>query len=222
MAWACLCYIHTEPVPFTTTDWCLLTQHAESRIIHCDLSTCSVLLKLKTISNQTINYLSTSSERVTPKPGSLKCIPLEALGEQYGPSVDLFSFGHLFVYVPTQSPIHPTNFTDCKRNVCNEVFGKTIKLYLLEKKQSPLDPLPPAYTDFRITVRTEIKRRVYFFEKAEQILSEELQLMKQCLHNRPAQRPHSGELVTSLTEILILSGNCGPPNSVGDLNYSVL
>ena len=156
-------------------------------IVHCNITATNVLLdsqliaKIADIENSRTLDLdaSVTPESLTPKSGSLDYLPPKAQGEDYDPSLDVFSFGHLSLFTVIQSPVHPL--------------------------------LPPNYTDSRRKVRTEVKRREQFFEKAEQLLSEQdslLHLMKQCLHNRPAQRPHSGELVTSLKEMLILAGIC--------------
>ena len=52
---------------------------------------------------------------------------------------------------------------------------------------------------------SEIERREEAVEAAEQVLSENhslVTMMKQCLHNNPAQRPHTRELVTRLKEMV--------------------
>ena len=50
-----------------------------------------------------------------------------------------------------------------------------------------------------------MKRRKQFVEKAEQLLSENhsvVAVIKQCLHNNPALRPRTGELLTRLQKML--------------------
>ena len=92
----------------------------------------------------------------------------------YDPSLDVFSFGHLSLFTITQTPVHP---------------------------------FPPTYHDDssgEVRGRSEVQRHAKFVEAAEQLLSVNQSLvtfMKQCLHNSPAQRPHTGELLTRLQEM---------------------
>ena len=114
-----------------------------------------------------------SPETLTGLPGTLEYMPPEAQGGSvaYDPSLDVFSFGHLSLFTVTHTPVRPL--------------------------------LSPNYCDSsgKLCARSEVKRREKFVEVAEQLLSENhplLTLIKHCLHNNPAQRPHTGELLIRL------------------------
>ena len=154
-------------------------------IIHRDLTAKNVLLdselraKIADFGNSRIMDLDpeSSPETLTSLPGTLEYMPPEAQGGRgtYDPSLDVFSFGHLSLFTITQTPVRPL--------------------------------LTPNYHDSsgELRARSEVKRRVQFVEAAEQLLSENpslVALIKLCLHNQPAQRPHTGELLTRLQEMM--------------------
>ena len=154
-------------------------------IIHRDLTAKNVLLdsqlraKIADFGNSRIMDLDPEAtpETLTSLPGTLEYMPPEAQGGgvAYDPSLDVFSFGHLSLFTVTQTPVRPL--------------------------------LPPSYYDSsgKLCARSEVKRRARFVEAAEHMLSENHSLvavMKQCLHNNPAQRPRTGELVTRLQEMV--------------------
>ena len=157
-------------------------------IIHRDLTATvtNVLLdselraKITDFGNSRIMDLDpeSSPETLTSLPGTLEYMPPEAQGgnASYDPSLDVFSFGHLSLFTITQTPVTPL--------------------------------LLPTYTDIttgKLHARSEVKRREKSVRSAEQLLSEIPSLallIKQCLHNNPAQRPRTAELITRLSEII--------------------
>ena len=163
-------------------------------IIHRDLTAKNVLLdselrtKIADFGNSRIMDLDpdSSPETLTSIPGTLEYMPPEAQGGRvtYDPSLDVFSFGHLSLFTIIQTPVRPL--------------------------------LPHNYPDSRgrLLGRSEVKRRVQFVEGAEQLLSENqslVALIKQCLHNMPAQRPRTGELLTRLQKMMT-PGEWIPPS----------
>ena len=164
-------------------------QYLHSRtpaIIHRDLTAKNVLLdshlraKITDFGNSRIMDLDPDStpETFTSLPGTQEYMPPEAQGASvaYDPSLDVFSFGHLSLFAIIQTLVQPL--------------------------------LPPTYTDStgKLSARSEVQRRQNFIEKAEQLVFADfspLKLIKQCLHNLPAQRPRTSELITRLHKVLV-------------------
>ena len=152
-------------------------------VIHRDLTGKNILLdskqsaKISDFGNSRIIDLDpeASPETLTSLPGTLEYMPPEAQGgnPHYTVSLDVFSFGHLSLFTTIQTPVFPL--------------------------------LPPSYTDAAgAHVRVEVKRRKEYLDKAEQLLGGKhllFVLIKQCLHNDPALRPHAVDLVTRLQNI---------------------
>ena len=157
-------------------------------VIHRDLTATNVLLdsrafpKISDFGNSCVTGVDLGSElhsqSLTRCPGTLHYMAPEAQSStKYGTEIDIFSFGHLSLFVGIQqSPCH-----------------------LL-----PPIILGDESDDDSVHGLTEVERREEFFTLLHRKIGENhplVFLMKTCLHNSPKRRPKVHELVSQLDEM---------------------
>ena len=157
--------------------------HQVPAIIHRDLTATNVLIdsklnaKIGDFGNSRLLDLDPEAtpETFTSLPGTPEYMPPETQGKhtKYESSLDVFSFGHLALFTVTQSRINllPPSYTETE-------FGET-----------------------KLHARSEVSRRTDSIDKLKRELGAEnklVALIKQCLHNIPAQRPRTGMLLKNL------------------------
>ena len=153
-------------------------------IVHRDLTGNNILLdsklraKISDFGNARLMDLDPEATPgiYTALPGTLDYMPPEAQGDsaKCGPSLDVFSFGHLSLFTINQSLVHPllpSTYTDAEGlHARSEV----------KRRKRHLD-----------------KAEQHLGAKHSVVV-----LIKQCLHNDSAQRPPTAELETRLQDIL--------------------
>ena len=158
-------YLHTQSPP----------------VIHRDLTARNVLLtssmsaKLADLGNARIIQSHSIPSTLSQMPGTLVYMPPEALhhNPQYNASLDIFSFGHLILYIVLQefpADLLPYTYPD------------------------PANPGRPA-------ARTELERRKQYVDKCAAKLGKKSSLMTQvcaCLDDIPSRRPSAGEILEQL------------------------
>lgn len=97
-------------------------------IIHRDLTATNVLMtrnavaKISDFGNSRIIDYSATTKPLTSKPGTIDYMPPEALGREYNYTLDIFSYGHLAIYILLNHPPElkpPTYMSNGK------VYGRT-------------------------------------------------------------------------------------------------
>ena len=186
----------------------LYLHNHKPQIIHRDLTAKNVLLtsslvaKVTDFGNSRIVNLQPGqlAQTLSRLPGTLVYMPPEALTStsRYGPSLDVFSFGHLALFTLTQVYMLYTH--TCTLFVC-------ICLYL---QLFPSDLLESTYTESDnsevVLARSEVERRREYIELLEKEFNDGehhplTQMIKQCLQNAPSRRPTTEQLVTELKEL---------------------
>ena len=165
--------------------------HSQS-VMHRDLTATNVLLdekacpKISDFGNSCVTGDDLGSDFYsqswTACPEALAYLAPEALTKKYGKEIDIFSFGHLALFIVTQE----TSF------------------HLLEHtyEDSDTDQLLP---------RNEVQRRQDYFSHLCKTLKEShplVTLVKKCLANKPERRPKASELMSRLET---MSSESSPP-----------
>ena len=145
-------------------------------IIHRDLTARNILLtstkqaKIADLGNSRIIDTEALSRSLSQTPGTLVYMPPEAIGTPaiYDTSLDTFSFGHMSLFV----------------------FGHRFPSPLLRPNYNDPNSHPPN----KLCARSEVERRVAYFEEIERmkaIPAKLIGMVKLCLDNMPECRPTS-------------------------------
>lgn len=162
-----LYYLHTHKPP----------------IIHRDVTARNVLLasdmtaKIADLGNAYIVPPVHLTKTMTRVPGTIPYMPPEAFmfEIQYSEKLDMFSFGHLALYVMIQEQPYD---------------------HILPPKY--FDPKNPEET----LGRTEVERRKYYFDKMDTKFTHSRDnivssMIKRCLHDSPSKRPSASDVIAT-------------------------
>ena len=172
-------------------------------VVHRDLTARNVLLssslvaKISDLGNSRIIRMNPGQLATLSRlSGTLVYMPPEAVSEhhRYGPSLDIFSFGHLALYTLIQ---------------VREIYAQIYYLGFQIFQEFPCDLLPHTYADpthaGRLLSRSEVERRSVYMKKLEaqlgQTYPDVVLLVRQCLDNAADQRPSSGEVLSNVSEV---------------------
>ena len=168
-------------------------------VIHRDLTSRNVLLtsslmaKITDMGNSCIIRPGQMARTLSKLPGTQVYMPPEAQDDthRYGPSLDIFSFGHLALFTVTQVYKFKLYY-----------FHFYFLLYYIIQK-FPGDLLPSTFLDAgNLQARNEVQRREQYIEILEAHIGRYhpalVELVKECLNNAPDQRPATNDLLARL------------------------
>ena len=197
-------------------------------ITHRDLTAMNVLLtssmdaKITDFGNSLILDDLTVDQKLTAMPGATLYMPPEALPStnlcSYGPSLDIFSFGHLALFVLIQV-WHELKLDDSYWYVKLTIIHARLLINhfpsFIHIQKFPDVLKAPTYCDPDaperiLRGRSEVERRVEYFDQLEEEISQGhgqmhklVQLIKGCLDNDSSTRPTAEKLAQEMQQLAI-------------------